>query len=95
MVASEIVKFEYKPSKSMWCDALNKCISYPQFMMHIEPMMGPQERRKIQEVLMAARTKNCYQRGPPKNAQNALLMQFWIRNWINGLAAVKKPKSNQ
>ena len=69
MVASEIVKFEYKPSKSMWCDALNKCISYPQFMVHIEPMMGPQERRKIQEVLMAARTKNCYRRGPPKNAQ--------------------------
>ena len=29
------------------------------------------------------------------NAQNALLMQFWIRNWINGLAAVKKPRSNQ
>jgi hypothetical protein len=65
MVASEIVKFEYKASKSMWCDALNKGISYPQFTMHIEPMMGLQ-KRKIQEVLMVARTKNCYRRGPSK-----------------------------
>ena len=38
---------------------LAKCASYTQ----------EHKRRKIQEVLMAARTKNCYRKGPPKNAQ--------------------------
>ena len=43
MVSSNTVRFEYRPSKSMWCDALNKGISYPQFSQHIEPLMGDQK----------------------------------------------------
>ena len=63
MVSSNTVRFEYRPSKSMWCDALNKGISYPQFSQHIEPLMGIQSKL-VKNLALVARTKSCYRRGP-------------------------------
>jgi hypothetical protein len=62
-VSEGILKLEYRPSKEMWCDLLNKGVDNLQFQKHLSRLIGDQQEQ-IRSVLIA-RTKSCSRKPPP------------------------------